>query len=437
MNKNKKELTDEEKEIRKKKIFIGLCSAATVVVILVIILFSVWKGTEVKLSDVIDIPIYYLDAEASVVVDRTADYLAHPDLVLTDRGELITVYPAGHGKGEIILKRSTDFGKTWSHRDTGLPSSWVDSKETPCIYSIKMHSGAEKLILTSGCPEWQGDKANGFNCSYSDDGGNNWSEFENWYGRDWAESTGKKAFDCIVAMSSLTQVQENGFWVNKWLGTFHDHDFNIYKTYLTIDYNGELEWSEPELLLGEYNSIAQEHNLCEPEIIRLSSDELVLIMRENKHEVGSMISVSRDEGNTWSKPRALPNCLTGDRHKAEYDPVSGKWIITFRQVLGIKPNALSTSKIYGIGWVAWVGGEDTLLALAEGDTSKGRGDAFIVLAEHYRRRANLDCGYAGTATDGEGNFVLISYGSFSKSSVNPYILSVSFNLPEILEEIQA
>ena len=35
------------------------------------------------------------------------------------------------------------------------PESWKESKETPTIYSIKLHSGEEKLVMISGCPAWK------------------------------------------------------------------------------------------------------------------------------------------------------------------------------------------------------------------------------------------------------------------------------------------
>ncbi|MDE6550851.1 MAG: glycoside hydrolase [Clostridia bacterium] len=429
------------KQERKKRIrrglFIATAAVSAVIIVLSIVLIILWRVTYVKLDDVIEIPIVYLDPSARVTVDRTADYLGHPDLVLNDRGELITMYPEGHGKGAIVMRRSSDMGKNWSAKET-TPESWSNSRETPTVYSIKLHSGEEKLVMISGCPAWKEGEEDGFNFSYSDDGGYNWSEFTNWYGKEWAEENGKEPYDCIVAMSSLTQVKRRGFYVNEWLGTFHDHEFNMYKSYLSFDIYGNMEWSEPELLLGEYNDISREYNLCEPEIIRtqeklvdgVKKSELILIMRNNKHEGGSMACVSYDEGITWTEPVFLPNALTGDRHKAEYDASTGKWLITFRQVLGIKPNVLSTSKLYGVGWVAWVGDEDVLFALAQGDWSKGCGDAYIVLAENHG--GTLDCGYAGTAVDDESNFVLVSYGRFSKSTVNPYILSVSFNLRDML-----
>lgn len=428
---------EERKRHIRRGIFVAVSAVSATIIILSIILIILWRVTYVELSEVTEIPIIYLDHSSRVTVDRTADYLGHPDLVLNDRGELITMYPEGHGKGNVIMRRSSDMGKNWSAKEI-TPESWKESKETPTIYSIKLHSGEEKLVMISGCPAWKEGEQDGFNFSYSDDGGYNWSEFTNWFGKEWAEETGKEPYDCIVAMSSLTQVKKRGFYVNEWLGTFHDHEFNIYKSYLSFDIYGNMEWSEPELLLEQYNDICQDNYLCEPEIIRtqeklvdgVKQSELILLMRNNKHDA-SMACVSYDEGKTWTEPAYLPNALSGDRHKAQYDPVTGKWLVTFRQVLGIKPNILSTSKLYGVGWVAWVGDEDVLLSLAQGDWTKGCGDAYIVLAENYG--GSLDCGYAGTAADEDGNFVLVSYGRFSKSTVNPYIMSVSFNLKELLE----
>ena len=47
-----------------------------------------------------------------VVVDREKGvYLGHPTTVLLeDQKTMICVYPAGHGRGRIIMKRSSDAG---------------------------------------------------------------------------------------------------------------------------------------------------------------------------------------------------------------------------------------------------------------------------------------------------------------------------------------
>lgn len=422
-----------------KKILITAAVAVlTIGVLLTIILVSLYATTQVDFSEIVEIPIYNLDGKYTTVAYKVDSYSGHPDLVYTGNGKLITMFPEGHGKGAIITQTSDDFGKTWE-RKTDTPESWRTSQETPTLYRLSLRDGSHKIILTSGCPAWPHDpeyEINGFNFAYSDDEGETWSEFTNFYGKAWAgEQAGRKPFDCIVAMSSLTQLKENGEWIDKWMGTFHDHAFDNYRTYLTFDGNGNAQWSEPELLLGEWNSVGRKENMCEIEIVRSrTSDELILIARTNLHTGPSVACVSSDEGLTWTKPAELPYALTGDRHKAEYDETTGKWLISFRQVLPFKPNAVSLSNISGEGWVAWVGSDETLLSLAKGDKSEGNGDALIVLGKDYG--GSIDCGYSGTVVK-DGVFTVISYGNFTKGVKYPYILSSTFRLEDVLTEAAA
>ncbi|MHC5006437.1 MAG: exo-alpha-sialidase, partial [Planctomycetota bacterium] len=75
--------------------------------------------------------------QRQVVVDREAgQYLGHPTTVLLEDGRtMIAVYPKGHGRGAIVMKRSTDGGLTWSDR-LPVPESWSTSKETPTIHRV-------------------------------------------------------------------------------------------------------------------------------------------------------------------------------------------------------------------------------------------------------------------------------------------------------------
>ena len=72
------------------------------------------------------IPIVDLAADTArqVVVDREAgQYLGHPTTVLLeDEKTMIAVYPKGHGRGAIVMKRSTDGGLTWSVNEVLSPS---------------------------------------------------------------------------------------------------------------------------------------------------------------------------------------------------------------------------------------------------------------------------------------------------------------------------
>src|SRR5690606_9515295 len=58
------------------------------------------------------------DTARQVVIDREpGQYLGHPTTVLLeDNKTMLTVYPKGHGRGAIVMKRSDDAGLTWSDR---------------------------------------------------------------------------------------------------------------------------------------------------------------------------------------------------------------------------------------------------------------------------------------------------------------------------------
>ena len=87
-----------------------------------------------QLSQAYSIPIVDLAQETSrqVVVDREAgQYLGHPTTVLLeDDKTIITVYPKGHGRGAVVMKRSGDGGLTWSER-LPVPENWAD-RLSPC-----------------------------------------------------------------------------------------------------------------------------------------------------------------------------------------------------------------------------------------------------------------------------------------------------------------
>lgn len=444
--------------LTKKKTTVLISATVAAVLIAAIILTTVYFCTRNDALDFVEIPIKYPDAKYLSVVDKNDGYLGHPDLVLADDGTLLCAYPAGHGKGDIIMQKSSDYGESWSDISASLPDSWEKSQETPTLYNLQFTDGSSELLLVSGCPSWDADDeyyANGFNCSVSSDDGRTWTEFANFYGREWADAQPAKSadtdtsdpsspnygedgkvlpYDVIVAMSSLTQLKENGEYVDKWMGTFHDYDFYNYTTILTFDEDGNPQWSQPEKFLYEQRDTESTANICEIEIVRAAApddDKLILIGRGNSRKSNSLISVSDDEGKTWSDLRELPYALTGDRHKAEYDETTGRLLISFRLVVpGVKRNIFDGSSFTGGYWVAWVGTFDQLLDYAkDGNKTDKLGDALIVLGKTNDGKA--DCGYSGTVCK-DGVFTLVSYGKFGKNAKNPYIMQAKFRLSDVL-----
>ncbi len=381
-------------------------------------------------------------------VDSSKKYMAHPDSVLLKNGNILTVYPAGHGKGAVLNKISTDGGVTWSEAVENTPESWEDSRETPTIYRLKFTDGKtdDKLIMISANPKWKNDPTDGgFNCSVSTDEGQTWTEFETFY-----DINSDNPVIPIVAMASLTQLKENGVFVDKWMGFFHDSDFYNYKTILTFDEQGNPQWSVPEKYFSQYRDIEETSNMCEVECIRSEQgegDELCLISRSNSKKVNSLVSFSKDEGETWSEPVELPAALNGERHKAEWTK-DGRLFITFRSIeRGAKAeqNARTdtTGGFISEGWVAWVGTYDDL-------KNGTQGQYRIKLAHIYTKDqktpeyyAGSDTGYCGNVVLDDGIIVTSGYGKFSPdekinlgTDYRTYICSKRINLSDTDELIK-
>ncbi len=375
-------------------------------------------------------------------VDDSYNYMAHPDSVLLKNGNILTMYPAGHGKGAVLNKISTDGGITWTESIENTPSSWVNSQETPTVYRLQFTDGKtkDKLIMISANPKWGAEETTGgFNCSISTDEGETWTEFERFY-----DLESENPVVPIVAMASLTQLKENGEFVDKWMGFFHDGDFYNYKTILTFDENGNMQWSVPEKYFAEYREIEKQSNMCEVEVIRSekgTGDELCLITRSNTKQMNSLVSFSTDEGKTWSEPKELPAALNGERHKAEYTE-DGRLFITFRSIeRGPKAeaNALETTMGGWIseGWIAWVGTYDDLKNGTEGQYRIKLAHIYTDDQTEPEYYAGSDTGYCGNVVLPDGTIMTSSYGKFSSDqktdngeTLKTYICSKRINLKD-------
>ena len=438
----------------------------------------VWTKGEGKLVDLSAAPegtaeqYQYLYEQHPVATDDEyfglydgREYQGHPDSVLLDNGNILVAFPKSHGRAETIMMLSTDGGLTYTdifNADNPKPDSFYHTEETPTIYKLDFTDGTQKLITISGRPSWAdqpGDKGEGWDAAISaslDENGKcdglEWSEHENFYGpnavrEEYKREAGAEKYDAVVAMSSLTQMKdENGNLIDKWMGTYHDdRNFTVYKTFLTFNEDGSMEWSEPERLLGqndEYREVESREKFCEVEILRSpDGKELAAIFRANAHYTFSYVSFSTDEGVTWSEPQQLCKELTGDRHKAEYDPVSGKLIITMRSInfrdnnpnLGWTDAREDASR----GWVAWIGDYEDLKKGEE-----GCGDMLVKLAHTYGTSgteitefANADTGYAGLVVLADGTVVTTSYGTFSpvgsELGGKTYVMTKQFKIADL------
>ncbi len=376
------------------------------------------------------------------VVDDTYDYMAHPDSILLKNGNLLTVYPKGHGRGAILNKISTDGGISWTETLVDTPVSWENSLETPTVYRLTFSDGTpDKLILISANPKWANmDTPGGFECSVSADEGQTWTQFQRFYGND-----DENAVIPIVAMASLTRLKENGEFVDKWMGFFHDSEFYNYKSVLSFDENGNMQWSAPEKFLADYRKIEAEACLCEIEVIRSDmgqGDELCLITRSNAKNINTMVSFSTDEGKTWTMPRIAPAALNGERHKAEYTS-DGRLVITFRSIeRGKKAQFYAKKTDRNRGWiseglVAWVGTYDDLKNKTEGQYRIKLAHIYLDNQKKPSYYAGSDTGYCGNVILPDDTVVITGYGKFSPdvktadgSSLKTYICSKRIRLED-------
>jgi len=188
------------------------------------------------------------------IVDREpGQYLGHPTTVLLEDGRtLIAVYPKGHGKGAIVMKRSIDGGATWSER-LETPASWATSKEVPTIHRVLDAGGTKRLILFSGLYP--------IRMSASEDDGLHWSELA---------PIGD--FGGIVAMGTVIETKTP----DRYLALFHDDGrflaatptaskvphWTQFHVYQTESLDGGLTWGAPRAITH-----SSWHH-CEPGSIR-------------------------------------------------------------------------------------------------------------------------------------------------------------------------
>jgi hypothetical protein len=333
-----------------------------------------------------------------VVVDREpGQYLGHPTTVLLEDGRtILAVYPKGHGRGPIVMKRSADGGLTWSGR-LPVPKNWATSLETPTIHRVVGPDGKKRLIVWSGLFPAR--------LAVSEDDGVTWTPLTP--AGDWGG---------VVVMSALVELAP--FGRGHYLAMFHDdgrfftrdprpQDPVVFTLYATFSDDGGLTWSFPRAIHA-----ASEVHLCEPGVIRSPDGKtLAALLRENSRARNSSVMFSKDEGRTWTAPRELPGSLTGDRHTGQYAP-DGRLLISFRDTTLESPTRGD--------WVAWVGTFE--------DIVKGREGQYRVRLMDNTKDA--DCAYPGVEVLPDGTFVVTTYGHWTEGEP-PYIVSVRLKLDEL------
>jgi hypothetical protein len=336
------------------------------------------------------------DRTRQVIVDREdGAYLGHVSTtLLRDGSTILAVYPKGHGKGAIVLKRSLDGGRTWSER-LPTPANWATSQEVPTIHRCTDAEGKERLVLWSGLSPAR--------YATSEDQGATFSELRP--AADWGG---------IVVMGDIAATTTAG----RYLAFFHDdgrflhangHANGTFTLLQTESIDGGLSWSHPRALWS-----GREIHMCEPGSVRsLDGKELTLLLRENRRVAASHRMTTRDEGATWTDPAPVHMSLTGDRHTMRYGK-DGRLVVVFRDMR--VDGDLSTRGDF----IAWVGRYEDL---RDGTPGQYR----VRLLDNQN---DWDCGYAGLEVLPDGTLVATTYGHWEKGQ-QPFVVSTRFTLVEL------
>lgn len=333
------------------------------------------------------------DSARQITVRRVPKrYLGHPTTVSLNGGKtLLCVHPEGHGRGAIVLQRSDDGGLSWSN-PLPVPDNWATSLETPTIHRlVDPRNGIARLVLFSGLHP--------IRSSVSAD-----------EGRTWTPLAAIGDFGGIVAMASVTQLQDGDY-----AAFFHD-DGRFFKqggarsqftVYQTRSSDGGLSWQAPTAVWS-----GAEMDLCEPGVVRSPDGKrLAMLLRENSRRHASQVLFSDDEARSWTAPRPLPMTLTGDRHVGAYAP-DGRLLVSFRDMAKDSPTRGD--------WALWVGRFE--------DLELGRAGQYRVrLSRNWR---GTDCAYPAIELLPDGTFVLITYGHWEPGEA-PFVREVRLQLAEL------
>ena len=185
------------------------------------------------------------------------------------------------------------------------------------------------------------------------------------------------------------------------------------KMWQSISADGGLSWGPPSLFCED---VAGGRDPDEPELLRSpDGGQLLCLLRENLRRGHSLMTVSNDEGASWSPLRETPWGLTGDRHKAVYAP-DGRLVVCCRDMAPDSPTKGS--------FIAWIGTYGDIIA---GNPGQYR----LKLLHQHPDIGPHDCGYPGLECLPDGTIAATTYVKYRPGPEKNSVVSVRFTLDEI------
>ncbi len=331
------------------------------------------------------------ERQVIVAAGTKTDYRGQVTTVLMkDDKTMFAVWSIGHGGKCGPMKKSSDGGLTWSNMLT-TPLNWRSIGSCPCIFLLTDTKGMERLFVFAGRGK--------LHQSMSLDAGQTWTPMTaNGLYKPGGNTViipiegGRKHL--LLAQRSPESEPTNEKSMSIWQATSSD---------------GGQTWTGYRQVCNVPGALP-----CEPDLIRSPDGrQLLCLMRENSRRLNSLMMVSNDEGQSWSKAEELTDSLTGDRHMSCYAP-DGRLVVVFRDRDKRSPT---------VGhYIAWIG--------RYADIIHGRKGQYRVKLLHHHGVFG-DCGYSGLECLPDGTLVATTYVKYRPGPNKNSIVSVRFKLAEI------
>ncbi len=286
--------------------------------------------------------------DSYVEVANDEYYNAFPGLARLDDGTLVTVYRKGvlhyTDRGNIVSRRSTDDGKTWSEEMVVADNPALDLRD-PNI--ARLADGA--LVVNYFQYDFDARRTvrNGLRVVHSFDAGETW-------GDPVAVGMGS-----LVATSAPVLQLPNGDLLLAYYGS---HEGGRYATaYVTRSEDGGQWWLRETVIVDgpTYGRPFQEPNL-----LLLENGDILATIRSDGERPIIHTSVSKDQGRTWSEPKSA---FKGSGTPSVTRLDSGGIVMIYRSKIGRNFGlpGLRVSSDGGATWTADLG--ETVIDRKDGD----------------------------------------------------------------------
>lgn len=216
---------------------------------------------------------------------------------------------------------------------------------------------------------------------------------------------GFKVTSCVKLRDGRTMAlfHDDGRFIN---GAAYPEKSVIYKIY---SYDGGFTWSKPEIALK--HNVYGLYDACAVRITKGSEDYIAMIVSERREKT-SLISISSDDGSTWSYPMTMPTFMHGDRFCIT--PASGRIMVVYRDMYGCTNPAVENNTFGDL--VLWIGNISSL-------RGGGRDGYKVRIADNFplqdKDRSDLrtsDCGYPSIISTGKNKYAIVAYGRWDTDS---------------------